>query len=63
MSAETRKKISESKTGRHGAVKSISYMYNIYKLNDGKLKWNEFQRAISNGDITFELRPISVYCK
>ena len=61
MSAETRKKISKSKTGRCEAVKSFSYMYNIYKLNDGKLKWNEFQRAISNGDITFQLQPISVY--
>lgn len=63
QSTEVRKKISESNLGKHDGLKSISYMYNAYKLNGGILKWNEFQKALKNGEITFEMHPITVYTK
>ena len=39
----------------------LRLLYNIYKSNNGAKKWNDFQKAIYNGDITFEERPISVF--
>lgn len=37
--------------------------YTTYKNNGGILKWNDFCKAISNGDITFDMQPITVYTK
>ena len=39
----------------------LRLLYSVYKNNDGAKKWNDFQKAIYNGDITFEERPISVF--
>ena len=39
----------------------LRLLYNVYKSNNGAKKWNDFQKAIYNGDITFEERPISVF--
>lgn len=39
----------------------LRLLYNVYKSNNGAKKWNGFQKAIYNGDITFEERPISVF--
>lgn len=40
---------------------ACSFMYWIYRRNGGKKLWRQFTHAIKIGDITFELRPISVY--
>lgn len=42
-------------------MKGISYLYGVYKANDGDKSWNEFRKALKTGDITFETRPISVF--
>ena len=44
----------------HSAVK---FLYETYKNNGGSKKWNEFQKALKNGDITFEMQPITVFTK
>lgn len=40
---------------------AYSYMYKMYKANNGKLKFNKFRTAFKNGDITFELQKFTVY--
>jgi len=45
------------------AKKAIKFLYNAYKNNGGIKKWNEFQKALKNGEITFETLPISVFVK
>lgn len=60
---EHRKAISESKKGKaiseefkqqlKNTYKAIVYMYNIYKKNGGMLKWNDFRKALSNGNVSF----------
>lgn len=59
-SAETRKKISDSGLGKHDGLKSVSYMYDVYKNNGGTKKWNEFQKALKTGDITFSDYKITI---
>lgn len=56
FSEEHRTKISSAYQGK-------KVLYAAYKNNGGTLKWNEFQKALSNGAITFEMQPISVYTK
>ena len=34
-------------------MKAATYLYRVYKENDGKLLWCDFQRALKNGEITF----------
>lgn len=53
-SDETRGKISAAQQG-------IKVLYTTYKNNGGILQWNAFRKALSNGEITFEMRPITVY--
>lgn len=36
-------------------------LYTAYKNNGGMLKWNNFKTAVANGDITFEVRPTTIY--
>ena len=40
---------------------AAKYLYDVYRENGGKLKWNEFRHALKTGDITFETRPVSVF--
>lgn len=73
LSEATRTKLSIAHLGkRHSeetlskisaAHKGISALYNTYKNNGGILKWREFQKALKNGEITFEMQPITVYTK
>ena len=42
-------------------MKAIKLLYSVYKNNNGAKKWNDFQKALHNGDITFEERPISIF--
>ena len=45
------------------AIQSEKVLYVAYKNNGGILKWNDFRKALKNGEITFEVQPISVYTK
>lgn len=42
-------------------IKGVKVLYTVYKAHGGKLLWNEFQRALKTGEITFEMQSISVY--
>lgn len=53
-SEETRAKISAVQTGTR-------VLYTTYKENGGTLKWNDFCHALKNGEITFEMQPITIY--
>lgn len=53
-SANAKQKLSE---GRR-ALKSI---YDAYKANGCTKSWNDFQHALKTGDITFTMRPVSIY--
>lgn len=67
---ETKAKISASRKGIYPsdetkaklslAQNGISILWKVYKNNNGTLSYNEFRRALKNGDITFELQPITV---
>lgn len=59
-SIETRKKISASGLGKHNVIKSVSFMYEIYKNNGGTKTWNEFQKTLKIGDITFRDYKITI---
>lgn len=73
LSDETRAKMSATRKGKkfseeHRAKMSATkqgekVLYVAYKNNGGILKWNDFRKALSNGKITFEVQPISVYTK
>lgn len=39
----------------------LKLLYNTYKNNGGDKKWNDFQKALKSGDITFEMQSISVF--
>ena len=52
--AEAKQKLSEGR-------RAVKNLYDIYKANDGDKSWNEFQRALKTGDITFVMQPVSVY--
>jgi hypothetical protein len=55
-SEETRAKMSTTR-------KSMGVLYTTYKNNGGTLNWHGFRKALSNGEITFEVQPITVYTK
>lgn len=59
-SDETKAKLSTAGKGKHDLT-HIEFLYNTYKNNGGEKKWNEFQKALKSGDITFEMQPISVF--
>lgn len=58
FSDECRAKMSAA---RKANLVGLRLLYNVYKNNNGAKKWNDFQKSIYNGDITFEERPISVF--
>lgn len=70
-SEETRAKMSAAHKGKmcsgetcakiSAACKGKKVLYATYKNNGGTLKWNDFQKALKSGDITFETQPITVY--
>lgn len=51
----------ETRSKMLAAHKGISILYVAYKNNGGILKWNDFRKALKNGEITFEMQPITVY--
>lgn len=55
---EAVQKMSEASKKLHIACRLL---FNVYHENGGKLKYMAFRRAIKNGDITFEMQPLSVY--
>ena len=58
------KKFSEEHRAKMSATKQgEKVLYVAYKNNGGTLKWNDFRKALKNGEITFEMQPISVYTK
>lgn len=61
----TREKISaaqqEMRAAQQVRFAGIKLLYSTYKNNGGNLQWNDFQKALKSGDITFETQPISVY--
>lgn len=57
-SAESKTKMSTTHKIRLAGIKIL---YSVYKNNNGIKNWYEFQKAVHNGDITFEERPISVF--
>lgn len=42
-------------------TRGFRILYTAYKNNGGMLKWNNFKTAVANGDITFEMRPTTIY--
>ena len=56
LSSETKAKLST-------VGKAIGTLWHSYKNNNGKLSYNEFRAALKNGEITFEMHPISVFVK
>lgn len=62
--AHVGKKLScEHKAKIATANKGISMLWKVYKNNGGMLSYNEFRRALKNGDITFESQPITILTK
>lgn len=59
-SDETKAKISLTSKGKHDLT-HIKFLYTTYKNNGGIKKWNDFQKALKSGDITFEMQTISVF--
>ena len=57
-SDETKAKIGAS---RKVQFEGIKFLYNAYKNNGGILKWNDFQKALATGDITFSDYTITVF--
>lgn len=55
-----KKRSEENKTKLHKNMNAIKFLYNIYKNNGGIKKWNEFQKALKTGDITFSDYEITV---
>ena len=43
----------ETKIKMHENMNAIKFLYNTYKNNGGIKTWNEFQKALKTGDITF----------
>ena len=56
-SEETKAKMSNK---QYENIKAIKLLYNVYKNNNGTKKWNEFQKALKDGDITFSDYKITV---
>ena len=62
--AHTGKKLSyEHKAKMSLAQKGISILWKVYKSNNGVLSYNDFRRALKNGDITFEPQSITILTK
>lgn len=62
MSDEAKRKSRESHLGKSSAhLKACQILYKAYKQGNGILSWNEFQKCISSGYISFEQFPITVY--
>lgn len=38
----------------------VKILFNSYKQHGGILEWNDFRKALTRGDIIFEMRPITV---
>lgn len=53
LSGETKNKISEN-------MNAVKFLYVVYKNNGGNKKWNDFQKALKTGDITFSDYDITV---
>lgn len=70
ISAEQREVLRLFHTGKHHTEtakekmritrSAKAFIYTIYKNNGGLLKWQSFQKALKQGEITFEVRPVSV---
>lgn len=56
LTAECKKKIA-----LNNKTKYIKLLFDVYKQNGGRMKWQAFERALKAGEITFELQPISVF--
>ena len=52
LSDVTKAKIGAARKEQFTAIK---FMYNVYKNNGGVKRWNDFQKALKNGEITFEM--------
>lgn len=73
FSEETRAKMSASKKGcklseetkakMRASRKACDLLWDVYKSNNGILSYKEFRKALKNGDITFEMQPISIFTK
>lgn len=62
MSDEAKQKSREKHIGKSSAhLKACQILYKAYKQGNGILLWNDFQKCISNGYISFEQFPITVY--
>lgn len=46
---------------RRKRQRGISILYKVYKANNGTADFNQFRRMASHGEITFEMRPVSVF--
>ncbi len=62
MYDEAKRKSREKHLGKSSAyLKACQILYKAYKQGNGVLSWNDFQKCISNGYISFERLPITVY--
>lgn len=71
ISAEQREALRLFQTGKHHTENTRkemqknrsakAFIYNIYKNNGGTLKWQSFEKAIKQGEITFKIQPTSVF--
>ena len=60
--AQKGKKLSDEAYAKVSAARQCAkFLYNLYKNNGGILKWNDFNKALKNGDITFEMQPITIF--
>lgn len=56
LTTECKKKIA-----LNNKTKYIKLLFDVYKQNGGRMKWQAFEHALKAGEITFELQPISVF--
>lgn len=56
----TEKKAHASKIHKR-IMQGIKFLYETYRDHNGKLNWNQFQRALRTGEITFEMLPNTIY--
>lgn len=55
---ETKDKMSEARKAR---LVGLRLLYNMYKNNGGDKKWNDFQKELATGDITFSDYTITIF--
>ena len=60
LSNEWCTKISIAGKGKHNLA-HVKFLYTVYKNNGGEKKWNDFQKALKTGDITFSDYKITVF--